>query len=220
MSNSFEWHTEEVEQWPEATAVASEPERPSRWRWLVALVIVCLAAVAGWVVYRQVDRRIAEATAHVEADVLSAHNVVRQAALQQDVELFTTMLSGRNSRWTAAQRALVDDGLLLDRASFGFTPAPANVFVAGPEIITVTLASDLTAAEVTCPVLLVVGFGARFSAAALLGMTFVIQTFVYPENWSEHLLWAALLLHVLTRGAGLLSLDHLSARWLFGPSAR
>ena len=77
-----------------------------------------------------------------------------------------------------------------------------------------------TAAEVTCPVLLVVGFGARFSAAALLGMTFVIQTFVYPENWSEHLLWAALLLHVLTRGAGLLSLDHLIARWLFGPSAR
>lgn len=77
-----------------------------------------------------------------------------------------------------------------------------------------------TAAEITCPILLVVGLGARFGAAALLGMTFVIQTFVYPENWSEHLLWAALLLHVLTRGPGLLSLDHLVARWLFGPSAR
>ena len=168
MSNSFEWHTEEVEQWPEATAVASEPERPSRWRWLVALVIVCLAAVAGWVVYRQVDRRIAEATAHVEADVLSAHNVVRQAALQQDVELFTTMLSGRNSRWTAAQRALVDDGLLLDRASFGFTPAPANGYVAGPENITVTLASDLTAAEVTWLEPFVVNSGGQITETVAL----------------------------------------------------
>ena len=77
-----------------------------------------------------------------------------------------------------------------------------------------------TTAELTCPVLLVAGFGARFGAAALLGMTFVIQFFVYPENWSEHLLWAALLLYVVTRGAGLLSLDHLVARRVFGRVAR
>jgi putative oxidoreductase len=77
-----------------------------------------------------------------------------------------------------------------------------------------------TAAEITCPILLIAGLGARFGAAALLGMTFVIQTFVYPENWSEHLLWAALLLGVLTRGAGLLSVDHVIARWLFGRQAR
>jgi putative oxidoreductase len=69
-----------------------------------------------------------------------------------------------------------------------------------------------TAAELTCPVLLLFGFGARFGAAALLGMTLVIQTFVYPENWIEHLTWATLLLLVLTRGAGLLSVDHLIAR--------
>src|SRR3546814_15728737 len=30
---------------------------------------------------------------------------------------------------------------------------------------------------------LVVGFASRFAAAALLGMTFVIQVFVYPGNW-------------------------------------
>ena len=52
--------------------------------------------------------------------------------------------------------------------------------------------------------------------AALLGMTLVIQTFVYPENWSEHLLWASILAYVLTRGAGVLSVDHLVARKLFG----
>jgi putative oxidoreductase len=69
-----------------------------------------------------------------------------------------------------------------------------------------------TAAELTCPVLLLFGFGARFGAAALLAMTLVIQTFVYPENWIEHLTWAPLLLLILTRGAGFLSLDHLIGR--------
>lgn len=83
------------------------------------------------------------------------------------------------------------------------------------------LAAYLAAtAELTCPVLLVAGFGARFAATALLGVTLVIQVFVYPENWSEHLLWAAILTYILTRGAGVLSLDHLVARGLFGPAAR
>jgi putative oxidoreductase len=71
-----------------------------------------------------------------------------------------------------------------------------------------------TSAELACPVLIAVGLGARLGAAALLGMTFVIQVFVYPENWSEHLLWASMLLYVLARGAGLLSIDHLIARRL------
>jgi len=70
-----------------------------------------------------------------------------------------------------------------------------------------------TAAELTCPVLLVFGIGARFGAAALLGMTFVIQLFVYPDNWSEHLLWASILIYILTRGAGVISIDHVIYRW-------
>lgn len=87
------------------------------------------------------------------------------------------------------------------------------------------LSPDLAAllavtAEIACPILLVAGLGARFAATALLGMTFVIQVFVYPENWSEHLLWAAILLYVLTRGAGLLSVDHVIARRVFGSTAR
>lgn len=69
-----------------------------------------------------------------------------------------------------------------------------------------------TAGELIAPVLLVLGLGARFGAAALLGMTLVIQTFVYPLNYAEHLTWAALLLIVLTRGAGALSLDRLIRR--------
>jgi putative oxidoreductase len=72
-----------------------------------------------------------------------------------------------------------------------------------------------TAAELICPVMLVLGLLARLGAAALLGMTFVIQVFVYPENWVEHLLWAAALLYILTRGPGALSLDALIARRVY-----
>ena len=56
--------------------------------------------------------------------------------------------------------------------------------------------------------------GARFGAAALLGLTLTIQLLVYPENWPDHLLWGSILAYVLTRGAGRLSLDHLIARRL------
>ncbi len=73
-----------------------------------------------------------------------------------------------------------------------------------------------TAAEMTCPALLAFGLAARLGAAALLGMTAVIQVFVYPANWSEHLVWAALLAHIIARGPGPWSLDRLLARRGFG----
>ncbi len=65
-----------------------------------------------------------------------------------------------------------------------------------------------TYAEHLFPILLVLGLFTRLSAFALLGMTAVIQIFVYPEAWSTHLSWAGLLLYVIARGPGVLSLDH------------
>ena len=59
------------------------------------------------------------------------------------------------------------------------------------------------------PTLLVLGLMTRFSALALLGMTLVIQIFVYPGAWSTHLVWAALLLYLIRYGAGAASLDRL-----------
>ena len=64
-------------------------------------------------------------------------------------------------------------------------------------------------AEHLFPILLVLGLFTRFSALALLGMTAVIQIFVYPGAWPTHLSWAALLLYLVGRGGGPLSLDHL-----------
>jgi putative oxidoreductase len=58
-------------------------------------------------------------------------------------------------------------------------------------------------------VLLVIGLASRLSALGLFGMTMVIQLFVYPENWPDHLLWSSVLFYIIARGPGVLSLDHL-----------
>lgn len=65
-----------------------------------------------------------------------------------------------------------------------------------------------TSAELTAPVLLVVGIAARLGALALLGMTAVIQVFVYPDAWPTHLTWATAALYLAGRGGGPLALDH------------
>lgn len=70
------------------------------------------------------------------------------------------------------------------------------------------IAAHLAAyAEHLFPLLLVLGLFTRYSALALLGMTLVIQVFVYPDAWPTHLSWATLLLYLVGRGAGRLSFD-------------
>jgi putative oxidoreductase len=71
------------------------------------------------------------------------------------------------------------------------------------------LAAHLAAySEHLFPILLVLGLGTRFAALALLGMTAVIEIFVYPLGWPTHLLWAAVLLYIVRFGAGPVSVDH------------
>ncbi|HXZ08833.1 MAG TPA: DoxX family protein [Paraburkholderia sp.] len=62
------------------------------------------------------------------------------------------------------------------------------------------------------PILLVLGLFTRSAAAALFGMTAVIEIFVYPDAWPTHLSWAGLLLPLIANGAGAWSLDHLLRR--------
>lgn len=72
------------------------------------------------------------------------------------------------------------------------------------------LAAHLAAiAEHLFPILLVIGLASRLSALALLGMTLVIEIFVYPDAWPTHGTWAACLLIIMAHGPGLLSIDHL-----------
>ena len=66
--------------------------------------------------------------------------------------------------------------------------------------------------ELTTPILLLLGLATRLGAAAMLGMTLVIQLFVYPENYPDHLLWAGPLVYLFLRGPGAISIDHLIRR--------
>ena len=59
--------------------------------------------------------------------------------------------------------------------------------------------------------LLLIGLATRLSATALLGMTLVIEIFVYPAAWPTHGLWAALMLYLMARGPGRFSIDHMIA---------
>jgi putative oxidoreductase len=66
-----------------------------------------------------------------------------------------------------------------------------------------------TIGEHVFSVLLVVGLASRLSAIGLLFMTAVIELFIFPDGWPEHVLWAGLLLQIIARGPGAISLDHL-----------
>lgn len=77
-----------------------------------------------------------------------------------------------------------------------------------PEVAAVTA----TGAEHVFPILLLLGLGTRFAALALLGMTLVIQLFVYPDAWPTHLSWLALLLPLVACGGGDWALDRLIVR--------
>jgi putative oxidoreductase len=77
-------------------------------------------------------------------------------------------------------------------------------------------ASMALSIEIAAPVLLVLGLFTRATVVVLMSMTAVIQTFVYPEAWPTHLQWVAMMLVLLCRGAGTLSVDQLLWR-RFGP---
>lgn len=105
-------------------------------------------------------------------------------------------------------RTKVEEGSLL-------TLSDTTFFLFKEEYSAVPLPPELAAymatwAEHLLPVLLVLGLGTRLSALALIGMTLVIQIFVYPEAWwTVHALWLAMALQLVTRGPGSLSLDRL-----------
>ncbi|OUM01848.1 DoxX family protein [Variovorax sp. JS1663] len=131
------------------------------------------------------------------ADLLSrlvSHDLLALASRLSIAAIF--FLSGRTK---------VEGFLMLTPGAYELFRTEYKLPLVPPEI-----AAHLAAyAEHLFPVLLVLGLATRFSALALLGMTLVIQVFVYPDAWPTHLSWAALLLYLAGRGAGSLSLDRL-----------
>jgi putative oxidoreductase len=102
-------------------------------------------------------------------------------------------------------RTKVDGFLTINDSAYTLFRDEYKVPVIPPEI-----AAHMAAyAEHVFPVLLILGLFTRLSALALLGMTAVIQIFVYPDAWPTHLSWAGLLLYLIARGAGTISLDRM-----------
>jgi putative oxidoreductase len=62
--------------------------------------------------------------------------------------------------------------------------------------------------ELTIPIFLFLGLATRLATLPLLGMIAVIQTFVYPNAFQDHLVWGAILVLLLTRGPGVFSVDY------------
>lgn len=77
------------------------------------------------------------------------------------------------------------------------------------------LAASLAAAmELGLSSLVLVGLCTRLGVLGLLGMVAVIQLFVEPMGWPDHVQWLAFMIVILWRGPGMLSLDHLLTRLL------
>lgn len=82
-----------------------------------------------------------------------------------------------------------------------------------PLLDPVAAARIATGLELGIPVFLALGLATRVAALPLLAMVAVIQFFVYPNAWSDHLIWASILVLLATRGAGKISIDHLLSRY-------
>ena len=113
--------------------------------------------------------------------------------------------------WRSGQTKVT--GWMINDSTFSLFEEEYRVPLLPPDVA----AYLATAAEHLFPVLLVVGLASRLGAAGLFAMTLVIQLFVYPGSWPDHLMWSAALLYVITRGPGAVSLDALIAR-KFAPS--
>ena len=110
--------------------------------------------------------------------------------------------SGRTKVTEGSWFQLSDTTYELFRTEYAAVPLP-------PELAAVMA----TTAEHLLPALLVAGLFTRVSALGLVGMTMVIQLFVYPDAWwPEHSLWTAMALILIVRGGGQFSLDAVLTR--------
>jgi putative oxidoreductase len=100
---------------------------------------------------------------------------------------------------------------LLKYASWQFTVQLFRDEYKVPLLDPVLAAQLAMAVELTVPLFLFAGLATRLATLPLLGMIGVIQLFVYPNAWSDHVLWGSALILLLTRGPGVLSIDHFIA---------
>ena len=94
--------------------------------------------------------------------------------------------------------------LLCDKETLEYVDGGVGIWLAE------TMAVTAGVVEVILPLMLILGLLTRFAAFGLLGMTLFIQLAVYPDwahFWNPAAWWAGVLLLLLARGPGTLSLD-------------
>lgn len=163
----FDWQTEETIQeplgWDEPEPLPERARTSSlRQRWPLLVLIGVLALTAGFVIWRQAERRVAQATQAAEAEVIGSVNLVYRAVENRDEELFRSLLSGRNLGWTQATLDLFERDLVFDRRQLGMVARPLELPLnlrddnlagqfevsAAASTVAITLSPDLTEAEV------------------------------------------------------------------------
>ncbi len=118
--------------------------------------------------------------------------------------------------WKSGQTKV--EGLSIDIVSGSFTLGVPRLSASAVDLfrdeyrlplVPPELAATLaTLGEHVLPLLLLLGLGTRFAALGLLVMTAVIQLLVYPAAYPTHGVWAAVLLWLMVRGPGAVSIDH------------
>lgn len=123
-------------------------------------------------------------------------------AVPEDLLLLAARVALAAIFWQSG-RTKVESGLTVSDTAVALFADEYRLPLLPPEIA----AHLATYAEHLFPLLLVLGLATRASALALLGMTAVIQFFVYPDAWPTHLSWAGLMLYLIAYGGGRVSLD-------------
>jgi putative oxidoreductase len=84
----------------------------------------------------------------------------------------------------------------------------ADLYTALP-VPTPLIAAVVSLGEFILPMMLILGFGTRFAALGLLAFTALIYYAQPAELWTNYVYWAAILMVLIARGAGAISLDQL-----------
>lgn len=137
-------------------------------------------------------------------DLYRRAGVLAARVLPQDLRLLVARL-GIAGVFFMSGRTKVDGILHITDATYELF----RTDYALPLIDPVVAAHVAAYSEHAGPILLTLGLFTRFAAVWLLGMTTVIEIFVYPDAWPTHLSWAGLMLPLIACGGGRWSLDRL-----------
>ncbi len=185
MSNDFNWQTDDKDGWDEPSVeVVAKPTTDfpgwfKRWGpWLGGGVI--LLVIVGFVIYSLLNRQVEQVEDTTTADILAAHSLVRQAALERDIDLLATMLSDRNRSWSELQLELLNTGLFLDRQQLNLRLIAETTLNQENDPI-VTLSPDLQTAEVVETLPYEITSGERLSETVWLEQTYHYER--QAESW-------------------------------------